>query len=541
MSSRVLSIEISQVVTKVCEMEGKSKNPKVYKSFMVNTPEGVIVDGILHANEEYVEALKKALTVHKVRAKKVFFSISSGRIAIREVTIPYVKPGKVGEVIAAKAEEYFPVDLSEYKVSHTLLGELVDEKGTKKHKVQVLAAPLALLQGYYDFAAACGLEIQSLDYIGNSLFQAVKDTCISGTRMVAKIEEYSTLLMVVQDGHLMSMRSIGYGVNDVVQLMLGNADDEGYDSAYQYGYGEAIEDLRENIYIHGGRGSEEYGEDELTASLEPLINGIARVIDFHNPKSNGHPIERVYITGLGGSFKGMKELMQERLAIPVETICDVSGLSVPKNFNTASLGDYIACIGATMHPLDLVLPGKKEQKKAEKKAATASAGKDSSLPVLIFLGGIAIACVLAVTALLPYQEAKEENERLLKRLEELKPVEELYNIYQATQTLWLDAEAMYELTENHNDNLVAFIEELEQKMPSDIHTISMTAAADNAVMNIEIGSKEAAAKVLQEISAFESIEVVMTSGLTDEKNEDGMHLVSFSVTCTYADRQEETK
>lgn len=199
-----------------------------------------------------------------------------------------------------------------------------------------------------------------------------------------------------------------------------------------------------------------------------------------------------------------------------------------------------------MHPLDLVLPGKKGKKKEEiKKSAGTSAGKsagtESSLPILIFFGGIAIACVLAVTALLPYQEAKDENARLLRRLEELKPVEDMYAAYQATQTLWLDVKAMYELTENHNDDLVAFIEELEQKMPSDIRVISMTASADNAVMNIELGSKEAAAKVLQELGAFETIEVVSTSGLTDARDENGNHLVSFSVTCTYGDEPEETQ
>lgn len=541
MSSRVLSIEIGQVVTKICEMEGKSKNPKVYKSFMIETPQGVVSEGILHADEAYVASLKQALVANKVRAKKVIFSTASGRIATREVVIPYVKPNKVGEVIAAKAEEFFPVDLSDYKISHTLLGEVEDEKGAKRHKVQVLAAPLALLQGYYDFATACGLEVQSLDYIGNSLFQAVKNTCVSGTQMVAKIDEASTLLMIVQDGHLVSMRSIGYGVNDTIQILVDNAGGEEYGSMDEYGYWDAIDDLRASIYIHEGEPDEEYGTDAVTASLEALINGIARVIDFHNPKSNGHPIERMYITGLGGSFKGMSELMQERLGIPVATIRDITGLSMPKNFNVACLGDYIACIGASMHPMDLVLPGKKARKKEEKKAAAASSSSDSSLPILIFIGGIAVACVLAVTALLPYQEAKEENTRLLRRLEELQPVEEMYNTYLATQTLWLDAEAMYELTENHNDNLVAFVEELEQKMPSDILVISMTASADNAVMNIEIGSKEAAAKVLQELSAFETIEVVSTSGLTDAKSEDGVHLVSFSVTCTYGDGQEDAQ
>lgn len=540
MASRIISIEINQVVTKVCEMEEKSKSPRVYKSFMIDTPEGVVVDGTLDLDEGYVAMLKKGLAANKIKAKKVVFSIASSKIASREVVIPYVKANKVDEVISAKAEEYFPVDLADYKIAHTLLGVTEDEKGNKKHKVLVLAIPLKLLQGYYDLAAACDLEVQALDYMGNSLFQAVKNTCVSGTQMVAKIDEYATLIMIVQDGNLVSIRSVAYGVNDAITVVMNDDSDEEYDGG-SYLYEDAIIALRQSAYIQPT-----IDEDEIpivktvTSSMGALVNGISRVIDFHNPKSNGHPIERMYITGLGGSFKGMSELMEASLSIPVSVIRDIDGLIVSKNFDIAGLGDYIGCIGATMAPLDLLLTTKKGKKKKEKETATETkSGSNSSLPILIGTGGIAIALVLAVVAILPYKEAEAENQRLLRRIDELKPVEEVHNTYIAAQNLWTDADNMYELTNNHNQNLVAFIGELEEKMPSDIRVLSMVANADTVIMNINVDSKESAATVLQELAAFETIEIVQTSGLTDIKTVDDLHEVSFTVNCTYAIMQEE--
>lgn len=538
MASRVLSIEINQMVTKICEMEEKAKAPRVYKSFLFDNPEEIVADGVLKLNDGYISALKKALAANKVKAKRVVFSITSSRIASREILIPYVKANKVEEVINAKAEEYFPVDLAEYKVTYSLLGEVTDDKGTKRHKVLVLAAPLKLLQGYYDLAAACGMEIKALDYMGNSLFQAVKNTCISGTQLVAKIDEHSTLLLIIQDGALLTIRSVPYGVEEAVNIV----SDEGFLDETKdgvYGHESAIHSLRENLYIqHDVQEAQAQAtvERAVTEALEYLVNGIGRVIDFYNPKSNGHPIEKMYLTGLGGSFRGMGELMEERLGVRVSVIRDVDGLVVPKSFDALSLGDYIACIGAAMAPLDLLISTKKGKKQKEK-ASAGQKGDSTGVAILVGTGGVAVACVLAVMAMVPYKQAETENRRLLNRIEELKPTETVHNTYIAAQDLWTDADNMYELTNNHNQDLVAFIQELEQKMPSDIIVLSMVASADDVTLNVNVSSKAAAAKVVRELSAFETIEVVQTSGLSDVKGAENVHVVSFSVSCVYTNEQ----
>lgn len=543
MASRMLSIEIGQKVTKVCEVDEKSKNPKVYKSFMVATPSGVLNDGILQHDARQVELLRGAISANNIKAKRVAFTIASTRIATRDITIPFVKENKIAEVVNAKAEEFFPVDLSEYKVTYAVLGTTQDEKGNKRHRVMILAAPLKLLQGYYDLAAACGLEVASIDYMGNSLFQTVQNTCVEGTQMVAKIDENSTMLMIVQDGSLLSMRSVGYGVDEAIRTLAEEGFEGGYDES-GYDYEDAIAALRESIYIQSANAEIENEASivtSVTEALEYLVNGISRVIDFHNPKSNGHPIEKLYLTGLGGSFKGMSDLLEERLGVPVAVISDIDGLSLPKNFDKANLGDYIACIGASMKPLDLLMPSKKDiQQKKEVATTGAKKSDNSSLGILLGVGGVAVALVLAVVAIMPYKEAEAENRKLKAQIDALRPVEEIHNTYVATQNLWLDADAMQKYTENHNDDLVAFIKELEKKMPSDIMVLSLVANADDVTMNIQVSSKSSAAKVLRELEKFETIEVVNTNGISDVRESADVHIVSFSVYCVYSAMQEET-
>lgn len=537
MASKVLSIEINQIVTKICEMEEKSRNPRVYKSFMINTPAGVIHDGMLENDEQYVQALKSAFAAHKVKAKRVMFSISSTKIASREVTIPFVKESKVAEVIQAKAEEYFPVDLSNYKVSYTLLGTTGDEKNDKRWKALVLAVPLNLLQGYYDLAKACDLEIATLDYMGNSLFQAVKNNCVEGTQMVAKIDESSTLLIIMKDGAMISIRNVAYGVGDAIDIVR-SVTRKADDNEWNDGHRDAIAEMREHLYIK--EREQETGREigavvtEVTQTLDGLINGISRVCDFYNSKSDGHPIEKIYLTGVGGSFLGLSELMQSRLGTPVAVIKSIEGLTVPRDFHARNLGDYIACIGANIHSLDLTISARGKKEKKGGKAGEKDKG-NSGVLILSILFAAALIAMLALTlcAMVPYKQAQLEHARLERRLEELKPVEEVRNTYLAAQRLWTDADNMRRISENHNDDLVAFVEELEAKMPTDIVVLSMAANADNVTLNIDTTSKEAAAKVLQQLDAFESIAVVSTAGLTDVEDSEGGHLVSFSVECVY--------
>ena len=69
MNNRVLSIEIGNSFTKICEMDYKVKKPKVYKVLTVETPEGIVVDGMLQPTQEYADHLVNALGTASVRRK----------------------------------------------------------------------------------------------------------------------------------------------------------------------------------------------------------------------------------------------------------------------------------------------------------------------------------------------------------------------------------------------------------------------------------------------------------------------------------------
>ena len=98
--------------------------------------------------------------------------------------------------------------------------------------------------------------------------------------------------------------------------------------------------------------------------------------------------------------------------------------------------------------------------------------------------------------------------------------------------------AMYAMTENSNEDLLAFLEELEEKMPSDIHVTSFTSALDTVTISAEIGTKEAMANAVQQLRAFHSLSSLAVMGAQDEIDEEGNRTVTFTVVGTYKTQEE---
>ncbi len=90
---------------------------------------------------------------------------------------------------------------------------------------------------------------------------------------------------------------------------------------------------------------------KITASLESLIVGVSRVIDFYDSRNSNTPIERTYVTGLGGSFSGMSKLFTNCLERKVHTLSEMDDkIGMSKAIRSTRPAAYISCLGAVLAP-----------------------------------------------------------------------------------------------------------------------------------------------------------------------------------------------
>ena len=550
MNNRVLSIEISNSFTKICEIDYKVKKPKVYKVLTVETPEGVVVDGMLQPTQEYADHLVNALGTNGIHTKRGIFTISSTRVASREVQIPNVKANKIEALVKTNANDYFPVDLTQYEIGHYLAGGLTEEG---KLRVMALAVPKALLDSYYQLAQMCGWEVECFDYSSNSLYQILRDEKSEKVTMMIKIDENNTIVTVLSAGKVLLQRTVAYGVQDAIETMIASGAYAVNDPM------SAVERFQKktclNRVLHQGDKlweenagrweDEDAGNVEVTAArqkitstLEPLIVGVNRVIDFYDSRNGDTPIERTYVTGLGGSFSGMSKLFTNCLERKVHTLSDMEDkIGMSKAIRSTRPAAYISCLGAVLAPVGLI---DKSQQKA--KGMTVVSGTNYTfVSVAVLVLGVILSIAMAVTSLTRYFGTVAENVALQARVEELQPAQTVYNEYLSTAAQYDKYKYLYEYTENPNENLVEFINELEQILPDSFYTDSFSSDQTGISMTVNVEGKAAAARTILNIRNMESIEDVQISNITDNQDEMGGSWVMFSMTGTYRELSDETE
>lgn len=558
MAGKVISIEIGYSLTRVCETDYKAKIHRIYKNFSIPTPEGVINDGALMITPEYVESMKAALAENKVKSKQVVFTITSAKIASREVVIPFVKDNRIADVINANASDYFPVDLTQYQLAYSVLGVLGENKGNQQYKLLVMAAPKALLSGYYDLARALKLEVAALDYVGNSIYRVVKEECAQGTNLIIKSDERSTLVMVVQNGVISFTRNIAYGVDEAIQSVMDSLHLGQVDSVTK-----AMDILSQNICVALPPETQETPEkketsddlvteviadeseklatvtqeqrvkEDVTHSVMPLIGSIARVVDYYVSHNANTTIERVLFTGLGADIQGLNQLLAQEINHPVEVLTQAAGWNFEKSFKTKAYGAYLACAGAAVEPLGF----KANKEKAGAKPGRSKGKLDGAIIAYVVLGaGIVAALGMIVSSTFSYGSALKENVELRAQASELEAIIPVYNEYVTTYNDYIKVSAMYDVTRSNNDNFYELLEELEQRLPSDVSVVSLESNRDGVAINMDVPSKNEAAAVVEQMRLFDALypdSVTVTSVTMTEEEETGSTTVNFTVTANY--------
>lgn len=569
MANKVLGIEIGQNLTRVVEIDYKVKNPKIYNMFSFATPPDMVTDAGVEVNSIFKAMLQSKLKENRISTNKAIFVLNSARIANREIEIPFVKDNKIKDLITANASDYFPVDLSQYQLVHEVL-DRYGEGDSKKIKVSVLAVPNEIIRSYRFLAENCKLTLMGLDYTGNAIKQLMIKEIPGDVKVTIKIDESISILTIMDGNNVALQRIINYGIGEGVEAI---QDSELFGEYLSFI--EAMDVARRRTLLQSRFGQEsqpvaegsEQGipqqeqagdidseklaklKEYVTDSMQMLIGSIARVLDYYTSRNSEKTIEKIYLTGMGADFSGLSRLMSNELNQKVVPLQQFEGLSLHKNINITNikLAEFFTCIGCALDPLPIYGGDKKgRQKKGEDAGfeGVEAAEKEESLTGALILMAIFIigAIGMAAYGIFGNLVLKADNVTLQSKIDELSYAQETadeYNIVKAEHD-WI--KQLDDVTVSENNNLVAFIKELEQKMPTQIQVISLTASETGLTLSIDVDKKAAVADVISELRTFKSIQVHAMSDIVEEKDEEtGKITVNFTIECNYVNAVEDTQ
>lgn len=524
--AKVLSIEISDSVIRMCQMDYKKKNPRVYRHAMIETPQGAYRDGRVLKPEILKDVIVDSLKENKMYGTKdVVFSIASSKIVTREVMLPPVKEKMIPNMIKANLSEYFPIDLTAYEVAHLVLEKIEEGADAGKYKVMIMAAEKSMVTSYDNLATSCGLRLMSLDYAGNSIFQAIRNEDESSRVMVLKIEEKSTTVTIVNHKNLMLQRAINYGINDAIDEMTKQRvfGVNNYDEAWNLAKRKACikywvnEDAQRTSVDLSTRMSErDFDESqeireakiEVTRSLDQLISSIRRVVEFYSSRNNGETVDQVLICGCAGDINGLARLFSNELGIKTSVMNRMEGIGWHVVGDDAGIHNYVSCIGASLNPIGFYTK--------EKKAAGAKVEKDYTVAtVLVLVACLLLGAGMVVLGYMQYKDAMAEEERLLALKAEYEPAQQVYTAYTNMLTLYDQMKAGDSLTVHTNDNILVFFEELEKTLPSTVQITSLSSTDKEVVLTMSVDTKETAAGLIANMREFKSLRSVSVPAINE--------------------------
>ena len=533
--AKILSIEAEASQIRVAEVEVRGKKGRIYNCFCIPAPQGAVEDGQIRDTKTLGENLKAELSQRKIKTKKVYFVTGSTRIASREVRIPFVKANRIQSIVEANATDYFPIDVSKYVLSYSVIDvesqRLEDGKEeTKQYYLMVYAAPKAISAAYSEFAENAGLTMTGITYTGDSIYHSVKDEYAKGTHILVKVEYTGTSITVIRDGELTLQRNINYGVDSAAETV--RAFPEFGD---RLDANEALDVLCSRKCINPFLDMESFDEEisdedrkletaraEVTESLRYLIGNISRIMDYYISRHTDTNFDSTVCCGLGAQIKGLMQLLTNELGQQVDVLQEFKNFALPASGDTQEVCLYAAVLSPGTSGVNLM--DKVNRKKKEKKETLSGA-------IIICVVGTVAGVVLTAAGYANRIYQQHEQERLNQRISEESSIEEIYSAYTNAKAQYDNYQNMYQYTNTPNEGLKTFIEELEEKMPSDITVESFSSTGTQVSFSMRVGSKSAAANTIMQLRTFESLSTVTTTGI--DEAEDGT--VSLSVLCTYSD------
>ena len=525
-NNKVLTIDITNESITIVEVTPSNKKQStIHNAIIFETPEDAYEDGVIRDKERIAEAIKSQLSANGITNKNAIFVLTSTKIVNREVLVPFVKENKIKGIINANSSEYFPVNIEDYVVSHSVLETVTDEENNKQLRVLAVAAPENMVRSYYDLAALAGLKVVALDYIGNAMLQLIKtQTTEAMTTMVIQLGSESTVLNIVKGDTLLLQRTVPYGTNVVVNEVM---DAKGVDAT------TAMTLLQNERLL-----TVDFDDNAITGAFRYLINNIGRVMDFFTSKNPDKPIDDVFLTGDGALIKGIDGLFKVQLNVSTRVMDTLYNIKFDpkidlKIYNPVYL---MVPIGAAFAPMGFEL--------GESGKGGSTSSVDTTPLVIAFLI-IAVLVAGGVTAysFIAKNKAQSELDQVNRDIQAISDIEKIVTDCENAQNIYMDAQNMYSYTENLNENVGTLIAELEDKMPKGISLTAFTSAADSVQFTGKTKKYEDIAAFAINLKDIDCIDNTFIQGISENAGENaGTEGVAssdvtyeFTVTCIYKD------
>ena len=443
LSGRALVVQITEREIRIAQMTLGSD--AISERVILPTPPNAVEDGQLVGLDALRDAMEPVLRQGLFRrCRKVVFSLCSTQVISESVTVPAVKKQqRLGQMLLANMDEYFPIDPGEYQLSWESVG-VEQREDARLLRVQLWAVPRAMLQRYYALANSMGLSVAAVDFCGHSHATAVDaDFALPKHAKSSADTDDGVCLYINAESELLLLTFVHNGQVKLQRLL-------------QRGYSQ---------------------QDDL--------NEAGIVLDYFSAMPGRARLTSAVLSGGQGKEAGLAPALASLLNVPVEMA------------ETDYGAQWLLCQGAALTALDF---GDPELNHITGARAPINRAWQYGL---VFLGGAALTAsvLLLLTSKLSWSTEldglRAQQDRLTALAQQNAGCAENYHNYSSMYDAYsADWDTVFDSVRTYNDNLELVLDELEAKLPKKSTVTALSTTELCLAAQVAFQSKEDAAYFL---------------------------------------------
>lgn len=443
LSGRALVVQITEREIRIAQMTLGSD--AISERVILPTPPNAVEDGQLVGLDALRDAMEPVLRQGLFRrCRKVVFSLCSTQVISESVTVPAVKKQqRLGQMLLANMDEYFPIDPGEYQLSWESVGVEAREDA-RLLRVQLWAVPRTMLHRYYALANSMGLSVAAVDFCGHSHATAVDaDFALPKHAKSSADTDDGVCLYINAESELLLLTFVHNGQVKLQRLL-------------QRGYSQ---------------------QDDL--------NEAGIVLDYFSAMPGRARLTSAVLSGGQGKEAGLAPALASLLNVPVEMA------------ETDYGAQWLLCQGAALTALDF---GDPELNHITGARAPINRAWQYGL---VFLGGAALTAsvLLLLTSKLSWSTEldglRAQQDRLTALAQQNAGCAENYHNYSSMYDAYsADWDTVFDSVRTYNDNLELVLGELEAKLPKKSTVTALSTTELCLAAQVAFQSKEDAAYFL---------------------------------------------
>lgn len=461
LSGRALVVQITEREIRIAQMTLGSD--VISERVILPTPPNAVEDGQLVGLDALRDAMEPVLRQGLFRrCRKVVFSLCSTQVISESVTVPAVKKQqRLGQMLLANMDEYFPIDPGEYQLSWESVG-VEQREDARLLRVQLWAVPRAMLQRYYALANSMGLSVAAVDFCGHSHATAVDaDFAMPKHAKSSADTDDGVCLYINAESDLLLLTFVYNGQVKLQRLL-------------QRGYSQ---------------------QDDL--------NEAGIVLDYFSAMPGRARLTSAVLSGGQGKEAGLAPALASLLNVPVEMA------------ETDYGAQWLLCQGAALTALDF---GDPELNHITGARAPINRAWQYGL---VFLGGAALTAsvLLLLTSKLSWSTEldglRAQQDRLTALAQQNAGCAENYHNYSSMYDAYsADWDTVFDSVRTYNDNLELVLGELEAKLPKKSTVTALSTTELCLAAQVAFQSKEDAAYFLVALRDVPFMTLSTVSNLT---------------------------